>query len=90
MRFHSKVVIELPLLTAPRRPPPPTCWGLDYTYLWNSEGGCFAAALENLLGLDLIVSKLTIDEMARAISPVVCEGGGNGLVSPVSFGFAVV
>jgi len=57
--------------------------------LWNSERGYFAAVFENLLGL-VIVSKLTIDEMPRLISPLGCEGGENGLPSPVSFGFAVI
>lgn len=35
------------------------CWSLDYTFLWNAERRCFAAAFEHLLGL-IIVSKLPL------------------------------
>lgn len=37
----------------------PTCWSLDYTYVWNAERRCFAAAFEHLSGLH-VVSKLPL------------------------------
>lgn len=65
-----------------------TCWSLDYTYLWNVERRCFAAAFEHLLGL-VIVSKLPLMKCPELAAEKASEDERKAQFL-VSFGVAVI
>lgn len=64
------------------------CWSLDYTYVWNAERRCFAAAFEHLLGLP-IVSKLPLMKCPELSAERAQEEERMALFL-VSFGVAVI